>query len=336
MKTLILTATCCFHFTAANAETTIDIPTACVVIDRDDELTEAGRKAARTTLQRVLELQDVLVVESDCTKTYSLAHRRLAENKLVISLRGPKSARRYTGATTDEMLAVYRKLAHAVLVAEQATATAPPTGPAPPSTGELGPDLPAPLPATFPAQPANGYATQPSQPTPNGAVQDVNPAIPAPRVLSGFAELPATGSTLLPQPSRSVWHGRLGVGAIGADAGTGAAWALGFRTDRRRVALDFSVGGVNGGTGGSIAFKTLVLGISDQHSFYGGGGFGIAGVETPMGSGGGLQVELAGGIDVSRTASGRWFVQGDVSLPLFNTAGGGYPATIGLALGYGR
>ena len=316
MTTRIAIAAILLATASASADTMIQ--PACVALDTSrDDLTIEGAHTALLTLVRVLEHEDVLVVETGCDVTYTLSHRRIAPGKLVVSLRGPHATRRYTGATSETMVAVYHKLATTVLAAERRAVAER----APVPAVVLPPTLPPHLPAQLPGHLADDTDDAPARPV------ELVDSVPSSMTLAA---------------GRRLFYMRVGAGGVVSGEGAATAWAFGWRIPSGRLVYDIGVGGVGGGGAGTGGLKAAVYRLKDPNgetSSYLGGGLSITGATTTRDgmevSGGGMQLDAAVGIELKRSDRRmRVFLQADLGLPLF-AIGDVYPASFGLSVGAG-
>jgi hypothetical protein len=111
----------------------------------------------------------------------------------------------------------------------------------------------------------------------------------------------------------------------------GGAGALGFRHTFSRADLDLSVAWT---TEWATSLKAEVLSTpkANRTALYAGGGVSFSSVNNRSVTNEGLGAELTAGVSLS--ASHKWFVQADLSIPFF-TLPDGYPAMFSMSLGYG-
>ena len=295
----------------------IELVPTCVAIDEGDALGPVERAQASQMMTRVLEQQDLLVVDSGCVVTYTLLHER-AGDAMIAHVRGPGGGRKLHVTGMAGLPAAYERMVRALR--EPPTPTTPPT--------------PTPTPDVAPSV---ALAPQPdmAQPFPT------EPAIVAP-----VEEPPTTPY------SHNVFYAALGIGGMGG-AGAPHSVALGYRHDGAATVFDGAVtwfsspsGGTESVTGTRVAGKLLrELAPASATSLYIGGGLGVSGstIQLPNSaySGRGLEGVATAGVDFLRDRRGaRMFVQADVILPFYvmqsdMTGETEYAGTVMLSFGFG-
>ena len=256
----------------------------CITIqDAYDTLTREERAAAVLLVKRQFEQAGHRVADADCQGTYTLSHIRLGRT-IVVSLSGPLGAREGRALGLDDLPAVYSQMVRSL------------------TTG---------APMGTMAVLDRGNVSE---------AQDLPPRRVQPE---GF------------------WHARVGQSNLfGPTASHGASFGFGYRAEFDKLGFDVSffnfmmsdrsryLGGSGGSTMSLVKLEGLYfLSPKANRSAYLGGGlsYGHTDLWVPddggfygtSGRGSGLQAELTAGYEIARVTSARFFVQADVTLPLY-------------------
>ena len=253
----------------------------CISIDEaHDTLSPDERSAALLLVEKQFELAGQRVAAAGCRLPYVLSHVRLG-NTIVVTLAGPLGHREMTAIGLDDLPAVYSQMVRSLVTGE--------------ALGSM-------------------------------AIVDrtnvtVSQDLPARRVQSD-----------------AYWHARLGYGGVfGSQTHGVPALGFGYRAEFDRFGVDFSFfnyhfdqgSGYYPSRSSAVAGSLLKLeGLyftnpTANRTAYFGGGLSWGGTDLGEGqkswSGQGLQGELTTGYELARATTVRLFVQGDVTLPLYNT-----------------
>jgi hypothetical protein len=255
----------------------------CVAVDESrDTLSADERKAATLLLTRQFELAGVTVSTANCTGTYVVSHVRLG-NAISVILSGPTGQREGTALGLEDLPALYSQLVRALL-----------TGRAVGSMGVV-------------------------DRTNVTAAQDLPPH----RVASD-----------------SYWYARLGYGSVFSDDTHGLpGMGIGYRAMFDSWGVDVSflnfAWGSSGGAYYANDYSDAAVGSwlklegmhftnphANQTPYFGGGlSWGTTSVSGRQKNwyGSGLAGELTAGYEIGRASSIHFFVQGDATLPFYNT-----------------
>jgi hypothetical protein len=279
----------------AEAPRTVELAPTCVAIDPADTLSPAERADATRALTRVLEEQDLLVVDTGCRDTYTLGHERAGDG-LVIHVRGPHGAVRLRVVSPALLEHAYRRAVRNLLDTAITVTTQP-----------------------QPAAPLDPYADVAGAPQPAPAV-----APPAFATVDTLAEQPAPRV----RARGGLWYAMLGVAPmVHADAAT--AVAFGYRYERAGIDFDaglqlFTTGdGSQMSHGNRFGVRGLRLATpANANSFYVGGGLmlGSTQIDTQATSwsGGGAEAIGTVGVEMLRDQRGtHLFAEVDVIAPLY-------------------
>lgn len=100
----------------------ISVAPVCAEVDATrDSLTQPERALAIQQLTRVLQDADQLVVDSDCTEHYVLAHE-LRDGELVVRISGPGGVRVSRHPDRDALPALYQRMVDALIEAQERAA----------------------------------------------------------------------------------------------------------------------------------------------------------------------------------------------------------------------
>jgi hypothetical protein len=255
----------------------------CVRIDEaNDMLGRDERTAAVVLVKKQLESHGLRTADAACVATYTVWHVRLG-NTIIVSISGPLGSREGKALGLDDLPAVYSQMVRSLTTGE-------PMG----SLGVLD----------------------------RGNVSADQDAAPRRLQSDGF------------------WHARVGQSSLfGPTTHHGASFGFGYRAEFDRVGLDLSFLNIHtsgsssySSSGGSAMTLVKLEGLyffspSANRSAYAGGGLSYGRTELrkmgtdqfqSYGRGSGLQAELTAGYEIARVTSARFFVQGDVTLPLYH------------------
>ena len=253
----------------------------CISIDQArDMLSPDERSAALLLVEKQFELAGQRIAAAGCPAAYELSHVRLG-NTIVVTLAGPLGHRETTAIGLDDLPAVYSQMVRSLV------------------TGEA-------LGSMAIVDRTNVTASQ---------------DLPARRVQSD-----------------TYWHARLGYGGVFGNQTHGVpALGFGYRAEFDRFGVDLSFfnyhfdqgSGYYASRGSAIAGSLLKLeGLyftspTANRTAYFGGGLSWGGTNLGEGqkswNGQGLQGELTTGYELARATNVRLFVQGDATLPVYNT-----------------
>jgi hypothetical protein len=255
----------------------------CVGIDEaHDTLSRDERTAAVLLVKRQFQLAGYGVADKPCEATYTVSHIRLGST-IVVSLSGPLGSREGRALGLDDLPAIYSQMVRSL------------------TTG-------APMGSLSVLDRANVSAAQ---------------DLPPRRV-----------------QSEVLWYARVGHASLfGPTAHHGASFGFGFRAEFDRVGFDVSFLNVHtseprsySSSGGSAMSLVKLEGLyylspSANRSAYAGAGLSYGRTDLRgtgsdgyhfSGRGAGLQAELSAGYEIARVTSARFFVQANMTLPLYN------------------
>ena len=253
----------------------------CISIDQaHDTLSPDERSAALLLVEKQFELAGQRIAAAGCPAAYELSHVRIG-NTIVVTLAGPLGRRETTAVGLDDLPAVYSQMVRSLV------------------TG---------------------------QPLGSMAIIDrtnvtLSQDLPARRVQSD-----------------TYWHARLGYGSVfGSQTHGVPALGFGYRAEFDRFGVDVSFFNYHFDQGSgyyptrSSTFAGSLLKLEGLYftsptanrTAYFGGGLSWGGTDLGDGlkswSGHGLQGELTTGYELARATTVRLFIQGDATLPLYNT-----------------
>jgi hypothetical protein len=280
---------------AVAGERVITLDRTCVEIDATvDSLVPADREHATQLITRVLERQDLLVVASDCTETFTLSHEHAGE-QFVIRMSNSAGKRRLTTPALDELSAKYERMVRSLIEAKQAA--------------QAEAARPAVAPAQIAPEPQVAVAEPAQEPLPTALPTATIDAEPPP-------ELDPTSR------KASLWYL-----LIGAQLTGGAAGSLGYRYRRDTMAVDIALGfreSDEASRGTAFGGKLLRMSqATPTTTLYAGGGLSFGVIERGSAyssehyTGAGVHGDLAAGLQMGRARGAQFVAQLEVVLPFY-------------------